>query len=238
MLKIQDIVTIQKTYNALNANESVLRKTSGYNYRQLYNKPSYSIHPSDYVPLNDFLEITREILPPQISLKKIEDKYIANLADENLKLFMGEPPSIFLDGVSVDNLDPLMKLGSDKIDRIELICNRYNCGELEFPGILAVFSKKQEIKNLELSSGKLRMQLDGYYASSTFSSPDYSIKIPGNLPDFRQLLYWNPNITITSDNKQLPEFYASDHSGNYIICIEGITSKGVPVSMRTVIKVK
>jgi hypothetical protein len=71
-----------------------------------------------------------------------------------------------------------------------------------------------------------------------YINQSYAKEIPGNLPDFRQLLYWNPAVEVSSGYNPLIEFYASDHTGNYTVRIEGITSGGVPVSISTRIKVK
>jgi hypothetical protein len=238
ILKSQDIVTIQKTYDVTAVREINNHSKPNFSCPQLYYKPSYRIFPADFVPLNDFAEISKEILPPQFNLKKHNDLYTANMADENQHQYMDQQTVIFLDGVYIDNINQLIKLGSDKVKRIELVSTRFNCGELIFPGILAVFSKNNEIKNIQPNSSSLRIQLETYHPYSGFTNQSYAKEIPGNQPDFRQLLYWNPALEIYSGISLVPGFYASDHSGNYTIRIEGITSGGVPVSVRTRIKVK
>jgi hypothetical protein len=107
-----------------------------------------------------------------------------------------------------------------------------------FPGILAVFCSNNEIRNIKLSESSLHMQLEPVHPCSVYTNQSYVSEIPGNQPDFRQLLYWNPDLEISPGHNPPTEFYASDHSGNYTIRIEGITSGGVPVSVSAKIKVK
>lgn len=235
--KSQDIVNIQKTYEVNTSREIAVQFKPGCGPRLFY-KPSYTILPADFVPLNDFAEIAKEIIPPQLNLRKRNETYTATMADENLHLFMDEEPVVFLDGVCIENVNQLIMLGSDKVKRIELVCSRYICGDLIFPGILAVFSKANEIRNIHPNSSTLHLQLEPYYRNSNFEHPDYSKGIPGNQPDFRQLLYWNPSLEISPDHNPVAGFYTSDHSGNYTIRIEGITSAGIPISVSTRLKVK
>ena len=131
-----------------------------------------------------------------------------------------------------------MELGSSKVKRIDLVCKRYNCGELLFPGILAVFSKTNEIGKIQPDASRLRFQLGDYLAGSAFNSTGYGREIPDNQPDFRQLIYWNPDLAISRAQEAVPDFFASDHSGNYIIRIEGITSAGIPLNLETRISIK
>ncbi|MGA1978612.1 MAG: hypothetical protein ABSG89_12265 [Bacteroidales bacterium] len=238
ILKSQDIVSIQKAYQAVYTFEIKKQLKPGNICPEIYYKPSYSVNPGDFVPLNDFIEISREILPPQIRIRKHDDGYIAEMADEKKHIFMEEEPLIFLDGVLINDINKIIHLGSDKIKRVEMVCTRYNYGEMVFPGILAVFSKNGEIENMQLSPGSLRMKPDAYQAYSGFTAPVYSKESSASRPDFRQLLYWNPDVKISKDNNQVPGFYASDHSGNYIIDVEGISSDGVPVSATAKIRVK
>ncbi len=160
------------------------------------------------------------------------------MADENQHLFLEQEPAVFLDGVLVDDINQIINLGSGKVKKVEMVCTRYNYGELLFPGILAVFSKNNEIENIQPRPVSLRVQLESYHAYSVYTSQTYEKASSDNQPDFRQLLYWNPDIEISNNYIQIPEFYASDHSGNYIIEVEGISSDGVPISATAKIMVK
>jgi hypothetical protein len=151
---------------------------------------------------------------------------------------MDREPAVFLDGVIVHDINQIISLGSDKIERVEMICTQYIYGELLFPGILAVFSADDEIENIQPCPVSLRMQPEKYHAPSVFTVPAYEEERADNQPDFRQLLYWNPDIRISPGQPHITEFYASDHSANYVIRVEGVSSEGVPVSATAKIRVE
>ena len=46
------------------------------------------------------------------------------------------------------------------------------------------------------------------------------------IPDFRNTLYWNPDMHTDKTGKSAVEFYSSDESGEYIITVEGMTGDG------------
>jgi hypothetical protein len=61
-----------------------------------------------------------------------------------------------------------------------------------------------------------------------FYSPDYSLDSlkDNHLPDFRNTLYWNPDLHTDISGKTPVEFYSSDESAEYIIDVEGISVDG------------
>lgn len=238
IIKSQDIVSVQKVYQTVSVKAAEKQFNTGIACPQLYYKPSYCVYPADFMPLNDFVEISGEILPPQLRIRKINDKYVASMADEKLQMFLDQEPVVFLDGVLINDLNQIIRMGSSKIKKVEMVCTRYVYGELVFPGILAVFSTNDEIENMQPCPVSLRMRLEKYHPYSGFTTPVNEEQYPDNKPDFRQLLYWNPDVRIKEDYIQIPGFYASDHSGNYIIRVEGVTFDGNPVSATAKISVK
>jgi hypothetical protein len=59
--------------------------------------------------------------------------------------------------------------------------------------------------------------------SSRFSTPDYPVDSlkDNRIPDFRNTLYWNPDLKTDEDGKADLEFYTSDESGEYTIYSRG-----------------
>src|SRR5674536_200295 len=104
-------------------------------------------------------------------------------------------------------------------------------------GILAVFTKNLEINNIQFTTPTVRYQS---LSSQNFSKP--KIYIPANLnkhtPDLRQVLLWDPEIILHNKEKLQIECYTSDLQGNFLISIQGMTSKGIPVNGSAIITVK
>jgi len=60
--------------------------------------------------------------------------------------------------------------------------------------------------------------------------PDYD-KDPGdaNMPDYRNCLFWAPNIPVDAGDTVCLDFFSSDLKGDYMVIIRGITDDGQPM---------
>ena len=70
--------------------------------------------------------------------------------------------------------------------------------------------------------------VQGYYRARQFPSPTYSAQNDSNLVrnDFRNTIYWNPDIEIGHSGKKTVEFFMSDNITSFRITAEGIGSDG------------
>lgn len=61
-----------------------------------------------------------------------------------------------------------------------------------------------------------------------FNSPDYSQAETkkSRLPDFRNVLYWNPELTFDTQNSCEIKFFTSDGNDDYKIVVEGNKQSG------------
>lgn len=68
----------------------------------------------------------------------------------------------------------------------------------------------------------------GYHIPEQFPSPDYTEKSKKgeNLPDQRITLYWNSSMYADSTGKSQISFFTSDHSGPFLVTLQGITATG------------
>ena len=53
--------------------------------------------------------------------------------------------------------------------------------------------------------------------------------VPGCETDYRQLLYWNPLLTLSSGEVVQVQLTAPAYTGNFLAVVEGLTEDGVPV---------
>ena len=62
-----------------------------------------------------------------------------------------------------------------------------------------------------------------------FYSPKYDAnnKSSKRIPDFRNVLIWEPNINIGKSGEAQINFYSSDRKGRYIGIVEGMNQKGL-----------
>jgi len=196
---------------------------------RLYNCPVSTVYPSDFVPLNDFQEISVELLP-FVRVNKEKGIYHVHVTSTlNDKLMVDA--AVFLDGVFVDNMNKVAVLGSEQIKKIESIDAERAFGDLVFQGVVSITSKLNEIENTIPASHSLRIKNDKLNKNENFVSINSTLIQKKNIPLYKQLLYWNPNVEINGTDNTDVEFYTSDNKANYIIKVEGISDDGTPISL-------
>jgi hypothetical protein len=203
---------------------------------RVYYMPYSKVFPADYLPLPDFVEISRELLPT-LKVRKSNDNYILSFTYTRNTGFPDTEPMIFLDGVPINDIDQIINLGTNQIKRIDVLPVIRYYGEMPISGILSVFSKNMEINNIQFKTSTIRCLplLTQSYTKPMLYIPDYVNK---HIPDVRQVLLWDPEIILRKKEKRQIEYYTSDLRGNYRISIQGITSNGLPVNGSAIITVK
>lgn len=80
---------------------------------------------------------------------------------------------------------------------------------------------------------------NGYYQAREFYSPVYNTPLAeGGKPDVRNTLYWNPGIETDDKGEAVIRFFNADKQTTINAQIEGVTSKGIPVTAKTSYTVK
>ena len=81
---------------------------------------------------------------------------------------------------------------------------------------------------------------EGLQLKREFYSPVYetAAQTESRLPDFRNVLYWSPDIKINAEGKKIISFYTSDQENNYTIKLQGISTSGKAGSASLNIAVK
>jgi len=204
---------------------------------QFYNCPTRSVLLADYTPLNDFKEIVVELLP-EVRITKDNGKYNVSMLNGTQKMVSeSSTVAIFLDGVYVDDAEKIMKLGSEQIQKIDVINAERVFGNLIFRGVISIVTKSNEIEKTIPGFGSLRIRNDRISNPDTYVV-DKTDTLPNrNFPFFRQLLYWNPNLEIKEQEQTSFDFFTSDNEGNFLIRIEGVSNDGQPISYSSTIQV-
>jgi hypothetical protein len=204
------------------------------NRQRFYGAPNYIVHMADYlVEFDDFNDICKNTLPG-VRIKKKANKKSIQMFDLNHQVGWKRPCFILLDNVPFYDIDYLVGLGSQQISYIEVCYRHIAYGDIDFYGILAIFTKdKQVLANGHsiILENKVAPDFTNIIGSSVAS--EKMLK-----PNFNQLLYWNPNVPLDPASENLIEFNTSDLATEYLIEIQGVDANGNPVSCKMEFKVQ
>ncbi len=236
----QDIVTVQKNFDVEYA-----RKPDNQFFRisqppMLYYKPNITVRTENYIPLDNLQEITRELVPVW-RIRSSGDDFHSRLICGTTGNAIPDRPVYFLDGIITYDLNRLIHLGSEEIEKLEIHNFNWVHGEMTFPGIIGIFTKSEEYRNINAINGALASTFhQSTKHHKLFSAPTYETKTSGDpeKPDLRQLLFWQPELRINPEENQKIEFYTGDLTGDYLVTVQGMTTEGKPVHFKKTITVK
>jgi hypothetical protein len=136
---------------------------------------------------------------------------------------------VTIDGVPVFDSEFILGFDPLKVEKVSMINNTYFTGDVGYSSLLSFTTYNGDLDKLELPESLVELAYDIIQSPKQFYSPNYKIdnNLLNRIPDYRNTLYWNPNISISNNSTEL-EFYTSDDPGLYKIQIEGITIKGIP----------
>ncbi|MCD4793025.1 MAG: hypothetical protein K8R54_07335 [Bacteroidales bacterium] len=189
-----------------------------------FGKSEIEINIDDFIKLPTLHEVFDEIIP-FVYVKKKKENYSFLIYDVKNKTTFKDP-LVFYDQIPIFNINELLKIKPKFIDQINVINRKYIIGNYIFNGIIFIKSKTGKLPGINIPKNSIITKYQTTYESYLLESPEYDeTKIKDDhLPDFRTLLYWNPDVTL-KDNKTL-HFYTSDHSSEYDVIIRGISSSG------------
>lgn len=204
-----------------------------------YGKPDNTVKMSDYIELTSLREVVKEIIPGVYVMKqdgKYDFKLINRLKGQNFQ----NKPLVLLDGVPVYDIEKVLNINSKEIERADIISTRYFFAEYIFDGIVSFVSRKGNLSVLDADNSIFRQVYESYPETEKFYSPDYSSGVlkENRIPDFRNTLYWNPDLNTEKNGKAGISFYTSDEKGRYTILVNGISSEGIIFSSTAIFEVE
>ena len=142
-------------------------------------------------------------------------------------------PLIFLDGTEIAT-EFLESLPADIVESIEFISTRQatEFGMRAFGGVIMITTTGEPTRSTNFPNITVITPL-GYQVTREFFAPVYTTEEQraSTRADFRTTIYWNPSVTTGETGSADIHFYTSDHVGNYVVIIEGITDEGGIVHM-------
>ena len=209
---------------------SALQQFRGPEYRDsavFYGKPDQQYYLDDYTRFNTMEEVMREYIA-NVELRKRNGHFRLKVLNYPYKLFFENDPLVLFDGVPVNDLDKIIAFDPLKIKRIDVMNREYFLGPLVAQGIVSYSTYQGDLAGYPLDPSVLVLKYEGMQLKREFFAPVYDNldQLESRLPDFRNLLFWSPEVNTSGPGKKHISFFSSDIRGRFIAELQGITPAG------------
>ncbi len=209
--------------HSLTNNEAIEKKDSA--SLDFFGSPFITIKTNDYVKLPTLEEFFFELIPT-VKLKGKKGKRYFTLMGEYSDLSVYKP-LILLDHVPIIDAEIILPISPEKIDYIDIINTTYIRGYLHFGGIVSMVSHGGDMAGIDIPRNSRLFNFKTLEPQQEIKFPDYGTNTNNErIPDFRNCLFWIPNIKMDRDEKNSFDFYTSDNQGEYVVVVHGITANG------------
>ena len=136
---------------------------------------------------------------------------------------------MLLDGVPISDIDELLEIPASELDKIDIFYTRYIVSDIIMEGIIHFVTKNGDMSSMTYNKDVFRQ---AYYSvddiEKYFDFPVYNTEEEYNnhIPDYRNTLYWNPNVKVDANGTSSISFYTSDEKGLYSVIVEGFSKNG------------
>ena len=203
--------------------------------RLFYGVPDKTYLLDDYTRFTTMEEVLREYVM-EVAVRKRKGKYVCFVSNQNGLGLFEEEPLYLLDGLPVFDADQLIRYDPKFVKKIEVVTHKYFLGPLVSQGILSLLTYRRDLNDFKLDSSAIVMDFQGLAKKRKFYAPFYEQATAQNIPDFRNLLYWNPGIEINSTANI--SFFTAAQAGRYAVVVNGIDNSGRTVAFTKVFEVR
>ncbi len=225
-----------KIQNAYHQNEMQKMQPLLIDTLPFYYKPSKTYLLDNYTRFTTMEEVLREYVAEVNVSRRGKTYHLFTLNQEAFELHSKQMaqvlfdtnPLMLLDGVPVFNADDIIAYDPLKVQKLEVVTSRYRWGPVVANGITSYTTYKGNLDGYTLNPHDLVVDYEGLQQQRIFYSPDYSTSdaIHSHLPDFRDVLYWSPEINTGKKGDSHLSFYTGDISGKFLVELQGISSNG------------
>ena len=204
-----------------------------------YGRPDEQYLLDDYTRFPVLEEVMREYVPG-VLVRKRRDGFHFLVVDKRNDATFRNNPMVLLDGVPVFDVNKIMAFSPLKIRKLDVVDGHFFHGPLTYDGVVSYTTYKGDLGGFPLPPQALLEEYEGLQGEREFFAPRYetAAQQQSRLPDFRNLLYWQPDVTLTPGQPRTLTFYTSDQVGRYLVVAQGLAADGRAGSARLVLEVK
>jgi hypothetical protein len=195
-----------------------------------YLDPSKSYVLDNFVRFNTMEEVLKEYVTevPVTRQREEFNIWVAFKRHYNDSYRNVEPLLVF-DGIPIfDRGTKMVRYDPKKVKTVEILDRKYYHGLATFNSIIHFKSYRSNLPDFQLDRRASVMDYEGTQLRREFYAPVYETASQSaeRMPDFRNLLYWSPDVKIGPSGKTELTFHTSDQTGKYVVVLQGISSTG------------
>lgn len=149
-------------------------------------------------------------------------------------------PLTILNGMEV-GYESIEAIPISLVERIDVLCpinGELQWGERGGNGVVSILLKS-DWSSTTITYHSVNKSITGYNEPRIFYSPKHNSSLKADKkPDLRTTLFWEPNIKMENNKEVLLNYYNSDNPSIVKVIVEGITTRGIPVTGGTEYEVK
>lgn len=176
-----------------------------------FENPQISVVLDDYIETPTMEMVFRELIP-SVRVRKHKNDFSLSIFDSERELFYNNP-LILVDEIPIFNVNELMKISPEVVEKIEIHKTPFILGDHTINGIISVRTFTDNFGGMIMPASStffeyLTLSPRYVFKPKTYLSPE---ELNSRLADFRTVLYWNPK----TDQKNKINLYTSDQTGTY-----------------------
>jgi len=187
-----------------------------------YITPDFVLKLNDYVMLPSIREYFYELIP-QVRVKHEGKKTALKVLGNYSELSIYDP-LVLVDMVPIFDIDKVLDLQPEKLDRFEVVTTPYVRGDIVFGGIVSLISKKGDMAGIDLPTAG---RFITYAMINCEQKQAFPVVTSQRVPDLRNCLYWNPALVTAKNGSVKVSFGTGDNTGNFLIVVKGIGKDGL-----------
>lgn len=184
-------------------------------------------HPTEVLLMDKYIELPTlgeyfTELPGAVRLKKSQGRrrFMFYTMQEEMSVY---DPLVLVDWVAVSDMEKILAMSPQEIDRVELVNSMYIKGPVTYGGIISFISKKNDFAGIDLPKSGTFVS---YRFLETCTEPGSYILSPGPEPDARNTAYWNPSVVPDAAGNAGISFPAPGTPGNYLVLLRWVNKDG------------
>lgn len=192
-----------------------------------FGKPDKTYLLDEYTRFYTMEEVMREYVT-EVQVRKNQKDFRYRMLNLPYKLFFEDNPLVLIDGVPVFDINKIIAFDPLKVKKLDIVSRKYFQGAVSYDGIASYSTYQGDLGGYQLDPSAIILEYAGLQLQRQFYSPQYETTEDkkSRIPDFRNLLYWSPDIKTGKGGTEQVNFFSSDLPGNYAIVVQGITSTG------------